>query len=552
MSSSTSALDPRVRDVLGRREELKDKKQPFDQQAQKIAELIAPNRSFTLQRMPGELRTRYLRDATGVLANKRLAAFLYGDMLSPAMPWVTPKLLSRDPTGEEARWFEHCAIRMHARLSGPQSPIATQLYEAAQDATAFGNNVTFKVRKKGQMPRIKSLALAKTYWDENDEDVVDTLYHDFTHTARRAAMIYPNAPKIRELAEKQPKKELLFCHACEPREGGMKGARGSRKPYTSTIVWVDGGQVVEDEQGFDRFPFQVGRFERNSGEIYGTGPGWHALPAVYTANAMAESILRAAELQTDPILYGNPAIFGSRLDRRPGAFNPTKDSLALYGQRMDQLIGKIDIGGDVNVGVGILEAQRVMIERFFYVDWLWLREGPMMTATEVNARRDMRMRMMAPVVARLEQEWLNPLVEDVFFSMLEGGFFDPPPQSLAGQDIGFNYQSPLVLAQRGAMVEAINQTFDLAAKAHQFDETASLVLKSDDLLREAATLRGVSAKRLRDPKELDLLRQERAQQREAEEQQKAAMAAGAALQSGAQGLSSLRQAVSGEDLKMAA
>ncbi|GIK50350.1 MAG: hypothetical protein BroJett013_30470 [Alphaproteobacteria bacterium] len=552
MTAAVSAVDPRLRHVMDMREELKDKKSTFDAQAQKIAELIAPTRSLTLQRLPGELRTRYVRDATGVLASKRLAAFLYGDMLSPATPWVEPYLLARDPTAEEARWFEQCAIRMHARLSGPQSPIATQLYEGAQDATGFGNNVTFRVRRRGEMPRIKSVALAKAYWDENEDDVVDTLYHDYTHTARRAAMIYPHDTAIAKAAEQNPKQELLFCHAVEPRDGGVKGARGGRKPYTSTRFCVSLRHIIDDEQGFDRFPFQVGRFERNSGEVYGTGPGWHAYPAVWSANAMAESILRGGELAVDPIIYGNAALFGGRLDRRPGAFNPIKDNLALYGQRMSDVIGKIDIGGDVGIGVAILERQRELINALFYVDWLWLREGPMMTATEVNARREMRMRMMAPIVARLEQEWLNPLVEDFFFAMLEGRFFDPAPASLAGEEFGFRYFSPLAMAQRGAVVDAINATFDIAVKAHQFDESASLVLKTDEMLREAARNRGVSEKRLRDDRELKALRAQLEAQKLEERNMAAAQAAGSAMQSGAQGLASLRQAIGGEDLAMAA
>lgn len=542
MSTPATQIDPRLKHVLDRREELKDKKSSFDTQSQKIAELILPSRSFTLQKLPGELRTRFVRDATGVLACKRLAAFLYGDMLSPATPWVEPYLLSRDARAEEALWFEDSAKRMHARLSGPQSPIATQLFEAAQDVTAFGNNATFRVpRRRGELPRIRTVNLAKAYYDEDGEDQVDTFYRDFSYTARVAARRYPKNAAINEIAEKNPKQELFFCHAVEPRENGVKGARGDRKPFASVTACITTKAVLED-QGFDRFPFQVGRFERNSGEVYGTGPGWHAYPAVWSANAMAETILRAGELATDPILYGNMAVFGGRLDRRPGAVNPIKNDISLLGQRMSDIVGKIDIGGDVNIGIGILERQRELINAFFFVDWLWLREGPMMTATEVNARRDMRMRMMAPVVARLEQEWLNPLVEDMFFAMLEGGHFLPPPRSLASEEIGFSYLSPLARAQRGSVVDAINETFDIAAKAHQFDETASLVLRSDEMLREAARLKGVSEKRLREPRELEALRQQRAAAQEAELNMKGAQAAGAALQSGAQGLASLREA----------
>lgn len=530
--------DPRLRDVLDRRDELKAKKSTFDAQAQKVCELIIPSRDFTMTRRPGELRTRHLRDATGVLSNKRLSAFLYGDMLSPALPWVQPNLLGRDATSEEAEWFERSSVRMHARLSGPQSPIATQLYEAAQDATGLGNNCTFLLRKQAQLPRFLSVPLADVCWDEH-EGIINVAYRDFRYTARMATREYPESVKIQEIAEKEPRRELLFVQAVEPRADGVKGAIGARKPWTSTIACVDTKEIVKDAEGFDRFPFQIGRFERASGDVYGTGPGWHALATVWSANAMAESILRAAELLTDPPLFGNAAAFGGRFDRRPGAVNPIKDNLALYGQSMRDVIGKIDIAGDVSTGVAMLDRQQAQIERFFYVDWLWLRENAMMTATEVNARRDNRMRMMAPVVARLEQEWLNPLVEEMFFAMLQGGHFDPPPRSLASQEIGFNYRSPLALAQRGAVFEAIDRTFDIAAKAHQFDETASLVLKTDELLREAADMRGISAKRLRDPRDLAAMRAQRDQERQQMAQMAMAKDAGAALQAGAQGAASL-------------
>lgn len=545
--------NPRAKEVLARFEELRSKRSNFDGQAQLVCDVLAPNRHFTLQRQPGELRTRYLRDPTGLLSAKRLAAFLYGDMLSPATPWVEPYLIARDPTGEEARWFERAAVRMHARLSGPQSPIATQLYEAAQDIVSLGNNCTFRVRAPGQMPRVRSVPIADSFIDEDGDGDIDTNYYRFRYTCRQAARKYPECAAIQDKAEKSPGETLTFVQAVEPRAGGKRGAIGSRKPWTSTVVWLEGGLLVKDDQGYDRFPFQFGRFERNSGEIYGTGPGWHAYPAVWSSNAMAESILRAAELATDPPIYGNAAIFGGSFDRRPGAVNPIVDNLALYGQSMRDVIGKIDIGGDVNIGVSILEMQRALIERFFYIDWLWLSQNQMMTATEVNARRDMRMRMMAPVVARLEQEWLNPLVEEMFFAMLEGGYFDPPPQSLAGEEFGFRYLSPLALAQRGAVVDAIERTFQTAAVAHQFDQTAAMVIKSDELLRDAARLRGVPERSLRDVREIEIIRQNETRQRE--EMQAAAMAkeAAAALQAGAQGVATMRGAGQAQgELAMAA
>src|SRR6185369_10391556 len=115
MTTVAAQIDPRVKHILDRLAELKDKRSSFDARAPWIAELVAPTRSFSLTKGANELRARTLRDPTGVMSNKRLAAFIYGDMLSEATPWTTPKLLARDPKSDEALWFEQAAIFMHDR-----------------------------------------------------------------------------------------------------------------------------------------------------------------------------------------------------------------------------------------------------------------------------------------------------------------------------------------------------------------------------------------------------------------------------------------------------
>jgi hypothetical protein len=243
----------------------------------------------------------------------------------------------------------------------------------------------------------------------------------------------------------------------------------------------------------------------------------------------------------DPILFGNTAIFGGKLDRRPGAFNPLNGP-SLFGRDVNQMVGKLDLGGDVRLGVELLRAQRSQVEAMFYIDWLDMNEGPQKTATEIVDRRDMRLRMLAPVSARMEQEWLNPLVEDFFFGMLDAGMFPTPPQSLAEEEIGFHYRSPLALAQRGQHVDAIQKTFMLATQAAQLDPTAVQVIRADEALRKAARYLGLSEKELRPFEEIEAQRQQMAQQQQDQHDAQVAQMAGAAAQQGAQAIASLAQA----------
>jgi hypothetical protein len=533
------AVDPEARKLLDRLAELRALRAGFDTSWQKISELMLPSRSFQLTRAQGELRTRMVRDPIGILGVKRLAAFIYGYMLSQAEPWVAPRLVARDPSTEEASWFELAKLRMHERLSGPTSSIALHLFEGALDIVAFGTNVMFQATPLGQPPRLRSVALAQCFIGQNAEDEVDEVFRVFTLTARQAAERYRD-PDIADMAGKAPQQSLAFLHATAPRLGGQFGAMRARKPWRSDVVWIDKARVL-DESGFDRNPFIVGRFERRSGEVWGGGPGWDAYPAVWTCNAMAEAVIDQAELAVRPPLFGDQSLFGGRLDRRPGAFNPINANV-LFGGRVSDAVGRLDMSGDVGMGVEMLERQRGQVERMFFIDWLSVREGPQMTATEVMDRRDLRLRMLAPVVARLEQEWLNPIVETQFFAMLKAGEFGRPPASLANEEIGFQYSSPLALAQRGQLVDAIRRTFALAAEAAAFDQTAPLVLRADELLRQGARLNGVSERRMRSFEELEQMRAERAEQQQAAENMAGATAAAGALQAGAQGAATLQQA----------
>jgi hypothetical protein len=528
--------DPRAREVLNRFAELDDKRGTHATSWQKISEFILPSRTFTVTREAGELLNRQLANPIGVMSAKRLSAFIYGYALSPTDPWVAPMILGRDASSEELAWFEDVELRMHEQLSGSGSPIAPQLFQGVTDIVAFGQAVTYRVRRPGMAPRIVAQPLAQSFVDENADGEVDTNYRRFTLTARRAAERYDH-PDLREKAEKTPTAECTFIHAHEPRKDGKRGAASARKPYTSDVVWVEKAALV-NVSGYDDFAFQVGRFDKRSGEIYGVGPGWDALPAVRSANVMMGDILRAAEYAVAPVLFGDMSIFGGRLDRRPGAVNPVAGAAAMFGRLQDQ-IGQLPMGGDVNIGVEMLRFMHGQVEGMFLMDWLTLREAANITATEINERRDLRMRLLAPVVARLEQEWLTPIVSDLFMGMLEAGMFAPPPQSLAGEEIGFTYKSPLTLARNGAFVDAVRRTFELSAAAAQFDQSAPMVLRADGLLREAARKIGIPEAQIVAPEELAAIKQQQAMQAQQAAAAAAAKDAAGALQAGAQGAATL-------------
>jgi hypothetical protein len=71
-----------------------------------------------------------------------------------------------------------------------------------------------------------------------------------------------------------------------------------------------------------------------------------------------------------------------------------------------------------------------------------------MTATEVAARQEEKMLMLGPVLERLSNELLEPLIDITFDAMIAGNAVPPPPQEMQGVELGVELISVLAQAQR--------------------------------------------------------------------------------------------------------
>ena len=103
---------------------------------------------------------------------------------------------------------------------------------------------------------------------------------------------------------------------------------------------------------------------------------------------------------------------------------------------------------------------RERIRSSFYVDmFLMLAQVDVgkMTATEVAARQEEKMLMLGPVVERLHNEKLEPLIDFTFARMLQTGMLPPPPQELHGMQLQVELTSVLAQAQRALGANSVDR-----------------------------------------------------------------------------------------------
>lgn len=538
-ATSDKEHDAIVAPALERFRSMEIDRAPYEAIWDRIAEYIFPRRHFDLQYGAARLRTRRLVDNTAVIANQRLAALLFGYMMPPYRPWVRPTVTSRTPTAREAMWFEKRQKFMFAGIQSPVTQFTTAGHESLEDDVGFGNSSIFTSRARSGKPIHKALPLKECFWTENDEGKVDTHYRRFFYPLALAAKTYPT-PKLKEKIENTPQStELIeFLHVVEPRDGGVARSFALNKPFKSVIVCVTTKEVAH-KSGFDTFPFAVTRLRKRPGENYGEGMGWDALPLAMALNEILETTMRAGDLQADPPMV---SMIGPipKLDRRPGGLtNLTASQLRRLDDPKD-VLRRLYEGGDVSISIELLRDLRQQIQFLYFIDWMSVPDGGRTTATEIYERRDIRLRSMTPIVSRGEAEKLTSVAERLFDITQDG--FEAPPDTLHGEELGWEYFSPLAQAQQMAALETFDRVVTMLDRAVLHDPEVADEINLSSTVRDAAIAAGLSLKDLRSEDEKKARRDMRNQKAAREQALLEAQAGAGAARDGAQAIAQLRPA----------
>ncbi len=163
------------------------------------------------------------------------------------------------------------------------------------------------------------------------------------------------------------------------------------------------------------------------------------------------------------------------------------------------------------------EQRRNAIRSAFYVDQLILSQGPQMTATEVIQRTEEKMRLLGPVLGRLQAEMLQPLIERCYNVLVRNKKFAPAPEFLADSGVEIEYISPLAKAQRLGDVQSAMRLFEMLAPLSQVNPMVFDYVDMDGLAKYIIKVLGVPASTIKSDQQV-------AQEREARQQQQQQMA----------------------------
>ena len=124
------------------------------------------------------------------------------------------------------------------------------------------------------------------------------------------------------------------------------------------------------------------------------------------------------------------------------------------------------------------------------------------------------MRLLGPVLGRLQAELLQPLINRCFAILSRQKAFEPAPASLQDDSIDIEYVSPLAKAQRSSEIQGVMQMTEFLMPLMQVDQTVIDHIDMDGLAKHIIKVTGTPATVVRGKGEIAGLRDQRAQQQQ--------------------------------------
>ena len=502
------AQTDKAKNLLKRFDRLKSQRQNWESHWQEVADYMQPRKAdVTKSRSKGDKRTELIFDSSPLQAVELLAASLHGMLTNPSTPWFSLRFKENDMENEDEakEWLESATETMYTAFN--KSNFQQEIFELYHDLITFGTAAMFIEEDDEDVLKFSTRHINEMYIAENEKGKIDTVFRKFKLSARAAIQKFGNvSPNIATTAKKDPYEEVDILHAVYPRSDfDPKKQDKSNMPFESVYLEAGTGEELS-VSGFREFPFVVPRYLKASHEIYGRSPAMTALPDVKMLNEMSKTTIKSAQKQVDPPLLVPDDGFILPVRTVPGGLN-------FYRAGTRDRIETLNIGANTPLGLNMEEQRRNSIRNAFYVNQLMMQQGPQMTATEVIQRNEEKMRLLGPVLGRLQSELLKPLIDRCFALILRKNLFRPAPEFLAGKDIEIEYVSPLAKAQKSTELQSIMRAIEimgsLANVAPVFDH-----INMDKLVRHLADIVGVPQKVLKPQSQLNAERQQAQAQQE--------------------------------------
>ncbi len=524
---------------------LEQERTTFEPHWRELSDFIIPrgSRFLTSEANRGDRRNNKIVDPTATMANRTLSSGMMSGITSPARPWF--KLATPDPEmmdyGPVKLWLETVQNRMNDMFN--KSNLYQSLPIIYSSLGTFGTGALAVLEDEEDVIRTMPFPVGSYYIANSPRLSVDTCFRKFSMTVRQLVREFGlnNVSSSTKSAFENGtyEKWVDVVHAVYPnmnRETGKMNAKN--KAFRSVYFEVGGdNDKVLRESGYDEFPVMAPRWEVNGEDVYGSScPGMIALGQVKALQLEQRRKAQQIDKQTNPPMIGPTSLKTQRVSLLPGDITYVDQVTGAEGLRPAYMVNP-------NLGdlLGDIQDTRQLINSAYFVDLFMMLQNVNTRSMPVEAVIEMKeekLLMLGPVLERLNDEFLDPLIDRAFSMMARKNMLPPPPDVMQGMPLRIEYISVMAQAQKAIGLSSLERFVGFVGNLASAKPEALDKLDVDQAIDNYAVMSGVSPTVVVPQEQAQQTRNGRAQQ----QQQAMALQTGMAAVQGAKTLSEAKTA----------
>lgn len=525
--------------------QLTNDRSSFDPHWRELSDFINPrgSRFLVTDVNRDDRRNTKIVDPTATLAARTLSSGMMSGITSPARPWF--KLATPDPDmmdyGPVKLWLEVVQRRMNEVFN--KSNIYQSLPLLYASLGNYSTGAMAVLEDDSDVIRTMMFPIGSYYMANSARGSVDTCFRKFSMTVRQLVMEFGLnnvSDSVKGMLDSGNYESWIeVIHAVYPNIDRDTAKLNSKNKPVKSVYYEVGGDSDKllRESGFDEFPIMAPRWEVNGEDVYGSScPGMIALGQVKALQLEQKRKSQLIDKATNPPMVGPSSLRNQRVSLLPGDITYIDQVTGQDGFKPAYLVNPntADLLADI-------QDTRQIINSAYFVDLFMMLQNINTRSMPVEAVIEMKeekLLMLGPVLERLNDECLNPLIDRTFSIMARKNLLPPPPDVLQGMPLRIEYISVMAQAQKSIGLSSLSSTVGFIGQLAQAKPEALDKLNVDQAIDAFAEMSGVSPTVIVPQEQVEQVREQRAQQ----QQQQQMVAMGMAAAQGAKTLSEAQTA----------
>ena len=480
-------------------------------------EMPRRGRFLSTDRNKGDKRYGNIYDNTALLALRVLASGMMAGLTSPARPWFRlgtpdPGLMKFGPVKE---WLE--LVERMMRDIFTQSNLYNVLPATYAELGGFATGAFLVAADFDDVIRCYPYTVGEYKIATNDKGFVDTIYNDMPLTVGQIVQKFglDNVGSATKNAYDKGNTEewKVVRHAIEPNDKRIPSMKDAQNMPWRSVYWEAGDTTTREPllvSGYNSFPCMVPRWHVLAGDVYGTQcPGMDALGDTKQLQIMTKRKGQGLDKVVNPPLLAPSSLRNKRVSSLPGdlTFDDTQTGMVGLRPLYEVNFPFREVTEDI-IDV------RTRIDKAHYVDlFMMLSQSTRreITAREIEEKHEEKLLMLGPVLERLNDELLDPLIDRTFELMVEAGVVPDAPPELEGVELKVEYISILAQAQKAVGVSGINALMQYVGGVAQMHPAVVDKIDFETSVDIVAEMHGVPPKIVRDDDGVEEVREDRRQ-----------------------------------------